>query len=156
MGRPGPGVRRGRGARDVDAAGPRLSGVLPAGAQRSTPWVPRFKSASRFDSVEYSEGSGWRVKGNRLYLRGVGEIRFRTSRRGILGVPRTLAVRREGRRWRFTVFCVKVTDRRLGPTGKQIGIDLGIRELVATSDGELVANPRWATPSTGWPPRNGS
>ncbi len=65
---------------------------------------PRFKSRTRFDSVEYPDRGGWRIDGNRLYLRGVGHIRFRTSRRGIRGTPKTLTVRREGKRWRFTVF----------------------------------------------------
>jgi putative transposase len=41
------------------------------------------------------------------------------------------------------VFCVDVPEERLEPTGRQVGIDLGVRELLATSDGELVANPRW-------------
>ncbi len=107
------------------------------------PGFPRFKNRTRFDSVEYSDRGGWRIAGNRLYLRGVGHIRFRTSRRGIRGTPKTLTVRREGNRWRFTVFCARVPETRLEPTGRQVGIDLGVTELVATSDGELVPNPRW-------------
>ncbi len=104
---------------------------------------PRFKSRTRFDSVEYPDRDGWRIDGHRLYLRGVGHIRFRTSRRGIRGTPKTLTVRREGNRWRFTVFCTHVPETRLEPTGRQVGIDLGVTELVATSDGQLVPNPRW-------------
>ncbi len=104
---------------------------------------PRFKSRARFDSVEYSDRRSWRVDGKRLYLQGVGHIRFRTSRRGIRGTPKTLTVRREGSRWRFTVFCTNVPEIRLEPTGRQVGIDLGVTELVATSEGQLVPNPRW-------------
>lgn len=106
------------------------------------PGFPRFKSARRFDSVEYPDRGCWRIEGGRLYLMGVGHLRFRTSRRGIRGEPKTLTVRQEGNRWRFTVFCVDVPEQRLEPTGRQLGIDLGINELVATSDAELVANPR--------------
>ncbi|MGH8986559.1 MAG: RNA-guided endonuclease InsQ/TnpB family protein [Acidimicrobiia bacterium] len=107
------------------------------------PGFPRFKGERRFDSIEYPDPSCWRLEGNRLYLRGVGSIRFRTSKRGIRGTPKTLTVRREGRRWRFTAFCVNVPEQRLEPTGRLIGIDLGVSELVAASDGELVTNPRW-------------
>jgi putative transposase len=107
------------------------------------PGFPRFKSASRFAAVEYPDRACWRIEGNRLYLRGVGNVRFRTSRRGILGVPKTLAVRKEGRRWRFTVFCAHVPEQPLEPTGRSVGLDLGVTVLAATSDGELVANPRW-------------
>jgi putative transposase len=52
-------------------------------------------------------------------------------------------VRREGRRFRFTVFCTDVADQRLERTGQSVGIDLGVTQLVATSDGELFANPRF-------------
>lgn len=104
---------------------------------------PRFRSAGRFDSVEYPDRACWRIQGKRLYLRGIGHIRFRASKRGVLGIPKTLAVRREGRRWRFTVFCVNVPEQRLEPTGRHVGIDVGIRVLAATSDGELVPNARF-------------
>lgn len=105
---------------------------------------PRFKAAHRFDSVEYPErSSGWRIDANRLYLKSIGSIRFRASKRGILGAPTTLTVRKEGRRWRFTVFCRQVPERRGEPTGTQVGIDLGVHVLVATSTGDLILNPRW-------------
>ena len=107
------------------------------------PGFPRFRGKRRFDSVEYPDRSCWRIEGNRLYLMGVGNIRFRTSRRGVRGTPKTLVVRREGRRWRFTVFCTEVPEQVLLPTGRTVGLDLGVTELVATSDGDLVANPRW-------------
>jgi hypothetical protein len=41
-----------------------------------------------------------------------------------------------------TVFCVDVMANRREPTGKVAGIDLGVNELVATSDGQLIGNPR--------------
>jgi putative transposase len=104
---------------------------------------PRFQGPRRFDSVEYPDRNCWRIQGNRLYLKGIGSVRFRTSKRGIRGTPKTLVVRREGGRFRFTVFCANVAEQPLEATHRSVGIDLGVTELVATSDGELVANPRF-------------
>jgi putative transposase len=112
-----------------------------------TPGFPRFKGASRWDSVEYPDLSGWKIEHQqrgtgRIYLKGVGSVRFRGAKRGLWGNPKTLTVRREGNRWRITVFCADVAARRLEPTDAVVGIDVGVSELVATSDGELVTNPR--------------
>jgi putative transposase len=53
-------------------------------------------------------------------------------------------VRREGRRWWVTIRCVDVPAEPLPPTGRQVGIDLGVTVLVATSDGTLITNDRHA------------
>lgn len=112
-----------------------------------TPGFPRFKSAHRWDSVEYPDQQCWQVEikrsgAGRLRLYGVGSVRFRGAKQGIRGTPKTLSLRREGARWRVTVFCADVAARRLEPTGAAVGIDLGVTELIATSHGELVDNPR--------------
>jgi hypothetical protein len=88
----------------------------------------------------------------RLHLHGVGSVRFRGARRGIRGNPKTLMVRREGDRWRITVFCTDVPAESLEPTQAAVGIDLGVTELVATSDGELIGNPRHLRRSLDLPP----
>jgi putative transposase len=107
------------------------------------PGFPRFKGRGRFDSVEYPDTSGWKLDepAKRLYLQGVGHIRLRLHR-PLRGEAKTATVRREGRRFRVTVFCVGVPARPLPPTGRAVGLDVGVANLVATSDGELVPNPR--------------
>lgn len=59
-------------------------------------------------------------------------------------MAKTCTVKREGRRWRVTVFCTGVPAQPLPPTGRSVGIDLGVGEsnLVATSEGDLVGGPR--------------
>jgi putative transposase len=107
------------------------------------PGFPRFKSKARWDSIEYPDSKCWAVKGNRLYLQGIGHLKFRMSKRGLLGVPKTLVVKREGRRWRAYVVC-KCEKRELLPkTGKVVGLDVGVTHLLATSDDELVDNERF-------------
>jgi putative transposase len=110
-----------------------------------TPGFPRFRGRHRFDSIEYPDQYCWRVNDDhdgvgRLHLRGIGAVRFRGSKRGVRGVPKTITIRREGTRWRVTIFCADVPADRLEPTGQQVGIDVGVTEFVATSDGELFGN----------------
>ena len=110
------------------------------------PGFPRFKSAVRWDSVEYPDDCSWKASGSgrtgRLYLQGIGHIRYRTSRRGVIGRPKTLVVKREGRKWRAYLACEVEAPEPLASTGKVIGIDLGVNHLVATSEGQLVDNER--------------
>ena len=110
------------------------------------PGYPRFKSASRWHSVEYPDAFCWKLTGKgragRLYLQGVGHVAYRCSRRGIPGQPKTLVLKREGRRFRAYVACAVEAPEPLAPTGQVVGIDLGLDNVVATSHGALVANDR--------------
>jgi putative transposase len=55
-----------------------------------------------------------------------------------VGVPKAITVKREGTKWWVSVRCVDVPALPLAPTGREVGVDLGIANLVATSDGELI------------------
>ena len=115
---------------------------------------PRFKPSARWSSVEYPDAKCWKIDGGtrkhagvgRLYLKGVGQVRFRGSRRGIRGVPRTLIVRRVAGKYRMCV--TYVLEPEYGPpaprTPRDIGVDVGVTEVVALSDGTLFPNPREA------------
>jgi putative transposase len=108
------------------------------------PGFPRFKPASRWNSASWPDDAGWHLDcdARRLYVQGVGNVKVRLHR-PIAGVPKTLTIRREGRRWRVAVFCAEVPLRPLPPTGRVVGIDAGITNLIATSEGHLVDNPRF-------------
>ncbi len=109
------------------------------------PGYPRFRSQSRWDSLQWDDRNSWRLDpaGGRLHVFGVGGIKVRLHR-PVKGVPKAITVRREGRRWWVTIRCVDVPAEPLPPTGKEIGIDLGVTVLVATSDGTLITNHRHA------------
>jgi putative transposase len=64
--------------------------------------------------------------------------------RPIRGTPKAITVRREGRRWWVTIRCIDVPAEPLPATGREVGIDLGVMVLMATSDGTLIANDRHA------------
>jgi putative transposase len=103
-----------------------------------TPGFPRFKPASRFDSLEWEDHGGWKLKTQhrRLYLMGIGEIKA-NYHRPLTGGPKSITVKREGTKWWLSVRCVNVPAMPLARTCSEIGIDLGVVNQIATSDGEL-------------------
>jgi putative transposase len=105
------------------------------------PGYPRFRSRHRWDSLQWEDRNGWRLDAaaRRLHLMGVGALKVRLHR-PIRGTPKAITVKREGRRWWVTIRCTDVAAEPLPSTGRQVGIDLGITCLVATSDGVLIPN----------------
>jgi putative transposase len=115
------------------------------------PGYPRFKSAHRFDSVEWpSDGDGcrWQPETSRVYLRGIGHVKV-TVHRQVEGRVKTIQVKRQGRKWLLVLSCDDVAAKPLEPTGRAVGLDVGINVFAATTDPAfaeegLVGNPRWA------------
>jgi putative transposase len=120
----------------------RLDGAFAAFFRRvkkgETPGFPRFKSAQRFDSLQWEDRKGWKFKTEqrRLRLLGIGEIKV-NYHRPYAGTPKAITVKREGTKWWVNVRCVDVPAEPLTPTGREVGLDLGVVNLVATSDGKL-------------------
>jgi putative transposase len=108
------------------------------------PGFPRFKSAERFDSLRWEDRSGWKLKPEerRLRLLGIGEIKT-NFHRPLTGTPKAITVKREGTKWWLSVRCVDVPAQPLATTGLKVGVDLGVVNLVATSDGKLHKGPRF-------------
>jgi putative transposase len=113
---------------------------------------PRFKSRSRWDSVQWSNAGGsWKLtptgKGTygRLYVQGVGHVSIKLHRRFDHGRPVKLVVRRRLRGWEATIVYRDVSVEPLPATGRAAGVDVGVTVLAAVADDrgavELVANP---------------
>jgi len=110
-----------------------------------TPGYPRFKSAYRFDSVEWPEdgdGCRWQPDTRKVYLQGVGQVKV-TVHRQVIGRVKTIQLRHEGRCWMLILSCDEVPTRPLEPTRAAVGIDVGIARFATTSDGQQVPNPRY-------------
>jgi putative transposase len=110
-----------------------------------TPGYPRFKSAHRFDSVEWpkdGDGCRWQPDTRKVYLQGIGQVKVTVHRR-IEGRVKTIQVRREGRHWMLVLSCDQVPTRPLEPTGAAVGIDVGIASFATTSGGQHLPNPGW-------------
>lgn len=107
-----------------------------------TAGYPRFKGKNRFDSFGLKEyGNGFKLEGRRLKLSGIGRLRVRWHR-PIEGEVKVVRIRRQAGKW-YACFTCEVERQPLEPTGQAIGIDVGIQHLLATSDNEMVENPRW-------------
>jgi putative transposase len=107
-----------------------------------TPGYPRFKGRNRFDSFGLKEyGNGFKLDGRRLRLSGIGRLRVRWHR-PIEGVIKTVRIRRQAGEW-YACFACEVEAQPLARTGKDVGIDVGVYHLLATSENEVIANPRW-------------
>jgi len=106
------------------------------------PGYPRFKGKNRFDSFGLKEyRNGFTVDGRRLKLSGIGRVRVRWHR-PIEGMIKTVRIRRQAGKW-YACFTCEVNEQPLEPTGQSVGIDVGVHHLLATSDNEVVDNPRW-------------
>ena len=106
------------------------------------PGYPRFKGKGRYDSITFpSYGDGCKLKGNRLYVQHVGQIKIKLHRE-IAGRIKTVTVRRQADLW-FVTFSCEVESHRLPPTGKAVGVDLGIESFAITSDGEFFESARY-------------
>jgi putative transposase len=107
-----------------------------------TPGYPRFKGRNRFDSFGLKEyRNGFKLDGRRLKISGIGRIRVRWHR-PIEGQIKTVRIRRQAGQW-YACFACEVVVQPLPPTGKAVGLDVGLYHLLATSENEVVENPRW-------------
>jgi putative transposase len=106
------------------------------------PGYPRFKGRNRFDSFGLKEyGNGFKLNSRRLRLTGIGRLRVRWHR-PIEGTIKTIRIRKQAGEW-YACFACEVEGQPLEPTDREIGIDVGVYHLLATSENEIVANPRW-------------
>jgi putative transposase len=106
------------------------------------PGYPRFKGKDRFDSFGFKEnGNGFKIDGRKLKLSGIGRVAIRWHR-PLEGEIKTLRITRKAGKW-YASFACEVEAKPLTATGHVIGIDVGISSLIATSDGDLVENPKW-------------
>lgn len=107
-----------------------------------TPGYPRFKGQDRFDSFGLKEyGNGFRLDGRRLKISGIGRVAVRWHR-PIEGTIKTLRIVRKAGKW-YACFACEGEPAPLSATGREVGIDVGLHHLLATSDGEMVENPCW-------------
>ncbi|CAN3977651.1 RNA-guided endonuclease InsQ/TnpB family protein [Kitasatospora purpeofusca] len=113
-----------------------------------TPGYPRFRGVNRFDTVDFpKDGDGCRWDSTphdpvtRVRLQGVGHVRV-NQHRPVVGRVKTVGVKREGRKWFVVLTAEQERPEPLAPTGSAVGIDLGIANFIADSNGGFVPNPR--------------
>jgi putative transposase len=111
------------------------------------PGYPRFKPPSRFDQVMFVNGDGakWQQAAGdewaRARFQAVGTVKVR-QHRPVRGTPKTVQLKREHRRW-YVIVVADTEPVPLPASGRRVGVDLGVARFLTTSDGEIVANPKF-------------
>jgi putative transposase len=112
---------------------------------------PRFKPYRRFSQVGFVAGDGakWTPAPPggwaRAAFQAVGSVKVR-QHRPVPGTVKLLQLKREHRRW----YVIVITDtgaESLPATGRAAGIDVGVARFLTTSDGQVIANPKFLAAS---------
>jgi putative transposase len=103
---------------------------------------PRLQGRERYHSFTYKEyGNGARLDNGSLVLSKLGRIAVRWSR-PIQGSIKTVTVSREADGWYVSFSCANVPTEPLARTGRETGIDVGLKVFLITAEGDSIANPR--------------
>ena len=102
---------------------------------------PVFRRKHQRQSIRLTR-NGFALHGQRLYVAKVGDIRVEWSR-DLPSVPSSVAVIKEADGRYYASFVVERAATPLPACDREIGIDLGLASLAVTSDGDVIANPRF-------------
>jgi putative transposase len=132
-------------ARDAEKATQRAGSTGERSKVRKVGY-PRFKPHQRFDQVLFVAGDGakWEATDGRwahASFQAVGRVKVR-QHRAVVGRVKTLQLKREHRRW-YVIVATDAEVAPLPPTGRSVGVDVGVARFLTISDGEVVANPRF-------------
>ena len=113
------------------------------GISKQPRWKKRLRGAI---GICETKPKAWRIDGNTLRFPKVGNVKMRLHR-PLEGKPKTCTIRRDGDQWFVGISC-EVEIPNPVPSGKPaIGLDLGVVNLIAGSDGTLVKNHRFSEKS---------
>jgi putative transposase len=119
--------------------------------QQTKPGYPRYKPYQRFSQVLFVAGDGarWQPSGPgrwaRATFQAIGAVKVRQHRL-VPGTVKALQLKREHRRW-YVIVIADAEPVPRPPAGRQVGVDLGVARFLTTSDGQVVANPRFLAAS---------
>jgi len=104
-----------------------------------TPGYPRFKGYNRYDSFTYTQ-FGFSLNGS-LRLAKVGGVKIKLHRQPF-GEISTCTIRRQNNKW-YACFATEYEPEPLPPSGKDVGIDVGLESFATMSTGDKIPNPRF-------------
>jgi putative transposase len=102
---------------------------------------PRFRSKRGRQSIRLTR-NGFALHGARLYVAKVGDLKVRWSR-PLPSEPSSVTVPMEADGRYYGSFVVERDAIPLPACSHEVGIDVGLNRLAVTSDGEVIANPRF-------------
>ncbi|WP_429311243.1 RNA-guided endonuclease InsQ/TnpB family protein [Paenibacillus mucilaginosus] len=104
------------------------------------PGFPRFKPASQYDSFTYPQG-GYKLDGKKLKLSKIGDVRMKLHR-PLEGKVKTCTIIQKNGKY-YACLSAEVEPKQLPYCADAVGVDLGVRTLAVTSDGEHFKSPAY-------------
>src|SRR6266852_2018782 len=102
-------------------------------------WWPKLRA---WGSGRFAVGvKNCATRRRRLKVAGIGRVAVRWHRQ-VPGQIKTLRLTRQAGKW-YAVLAWEVAAEPLPATGVDVGIDVGLTSLIATSEGEHVEHPAW-------------
>jgi putative transposase len=102
---------------------------------------PAFRRRRHRQSIRRTR-NGFALRGERLYVAKVGNIKVAWSR-ALPSVPSSVTVIMEPDGRYYASFVVEREAIPLPACSREVGVDVGLASLVVTSDGEIIGNPRF-------------
>jgi len=104
------------------------------------PGYPRYKGKDWYDSFTYPQ-SGFSIKDDRLKLSKIGDVKIKLHR-PIVGKIKSCNIRRNNDKW-YACFMCEIENEFFKDIDQSVGIDVGILNFAALSDGSFVENPKF-------------
>ena len=105
-----------------------------------TPGFPKFAKRDFWSSFRFKQGVGLCENTNKIKLPKIGKVKFRKSQE-VSGVIKNSSLKKDNGLWYICITCEQNIDH-VTPSKYAIGLDLGIKDLAITSDGEVYNNPK--------------
>lgn len=104
---------------------------------------PRFKRRVRGDwaPLGIPARECKRLSRKRIRLPKLGDLRVR-GHRALVGKPVRVSLTRDVNQWFIAISCELIETIPVAPVGEPVGLDLGVANVLADSQGRLVDNPR--------------
>lgn len=105
-----------------------------------SPGFPRFKPATQYDSFTYPQG-GFKLDRNKLKLSKIGDVKIKLHR-PVEGKIKTCTIIQKNGKY-YACLSAEVESKPLPQCKDAVGVDLGIKTLAVTSDGEYFESPKY-------------
>lgn len=105
------------------------------------PGYPRFQPIQRYHSFTYPQ-TGYAIQDGKIPLSKIGDVKIKLHR-PVEGIIKTCTIITKNGKY-YAAFSCDISEQMPPvPTHPSIGIDLGIKHLAITSDGEFFLTPKY-------------
>jgi len=107
------------------------------------PGYPRFKGKGWYKSFTYPDaGTGYKLQGSKLVLFKIGSLRL-FKHREVEGKIKTCTIKKDGLGHWYAILVAEVDDVPKIEPKNAVGVDVGLKNIVALSTGETIRYPRY-------------